>query len=79
MLMLAISATLHRMEMEAYSGNWTHVRENPVQHRHRPLSWLERLISDKFNRTVLDVYAATPIEIPAEALVTMPPCPVCSA
>ena len=74
MLMLAISATLHRMEMEAYSGNWTHVRENPVQHRHRPLSWLERLISDKPYRP--RCLPATPI--PAEAL-AMPPCPVCSA
>jgi len=50
MLMLAIHCAILRMESQAYSGQWTHVRENPIQHRHRPLSHIERMVDDMFLR-----------------------------
>ena len=74
MLMLAIHCTLQRMERQLYSGQWTHVREDPVQHRHRPLSWLEQLVNDAFLRLQGVDLDAEPI--PMDDFPTIPLCPI---
>ena len=74
MLMLAIHCAILRMESQAYSGQWTHGRENPIQHRHRPLSHIERMVSDKFLRLQRVDIDAEPIAM--DDLPTLPLCPI---
>lgn len=74
MLMLAIHCAILRMESQAYSGQWAHVRENPIQHRHCPLSDIERMVSDMFLRLQgvdTDVEPIAMDDVP-----TLPLCPI---
>ena len=74
MLMIAIHCAILRMESQAYSGQWTHVRENPIQQRHRPLSDIERMVSDMFLRLQGVDMDAEPIAM--DDLSTIPLCPI---
>ena len=75
MLILAVAATLHRMEIDLYSGRVAHVPENPRQHRHRPLSKIEQSIICVLDDLLYGGTKPEPITIPDDVMATMPPLP----